>query len=80
MTDTRPKIEIDERLVNETFRSLESALEAAQRNPEGHAAVSMPAVVIDGLLGMLRGPDAGDFWYRRRQFIVFYAMFVASRG
>lgn len=79
MTDTRPKIEIDKRLVNETFLSLEKALEAAQRNPDGHAAITMPAVAIDGLLGMVRGPADGDFWYRRRQFITFYGMFAARR-
>lgn len=79
MTDTRPKIEIDKRLVNETFLSLENALKAAQRNPDGHTTITMPAVAIDGLLGMVRGPDDGDFWYRRRQFIVFYGMFAARR-
>lgn len=80
MTDIRPKIEIDKRLVNETFRSLEAALEAAQQHPDGHTTITMPAVVIDGLLSMVRGPDDGDFWYRRRQFIAFYGMFVARRS
>lgn len=79
MSHAKPHIEIDERLVNETIRNLEAAREVARHNDEGYATLRFPAVVIDGLLGMVRGPEAPDFWYRRRQFIVFYAMFVATR-
>lgn len=72
--------EINERLVNATAAALEDALETARRADPAVATVTLPATAIHGLLGMLRESIDDEFWYRRRQFIVFYAKLVLAEA
>lgn len=62
------------RMLAVTERSLRSSLEDARRDAQGMSTISLPATAIDGLLGMLQDPSTPEFWYRRRQFIVFFGM------
>ena len=72
MVEPRERYVVDERLLAATMTGLRDALGEARQTSDCQTTVVLPSTAIDGLLGMLRDPSTAEFWYRRRQFIVFY--------
>ncbi|MCT1479365.1 hypothetical protein [Microbacterium sp. p3-SID336] len=65
---------VTERMLAMTEKSLRASLMESRLSPDRMATIALPSTSIDGLLGMLGDPSDSEFWYRRRQFIMFFAM------